>query len=451
MVPSSESLEWQTLRYLGQEGLPLPNDGHPLLLAVSGGVDSTVMAYLMWRLGFSISLAHGNFQLRGEAAEADQAHVEALARSLNVHCHVQRFETRQHAKQAGISLEMAARDLRYNWFRTLMEAQGYAYLATAHHLNDQAETLLLNLTKGTGIKGLTAIQPLNGYTMRPLLFATKDQLIRYAQENQLAWREDESNQYGTHERNHIRHQVIPALKSLNPSFEHTISEDIQHFREIYQVWEQQYRARWEQLANAKGHFLYLSKAGLASLSPVNPYLHAFFSPFGFNKAQIRQVAASMAHQPGALFYAPTYQLEVARHFLILAPNPLPNPHLTFQSPNSEAESHGHALSMRVEHPSKVSLSAPDYVCLDADTLTFPLKLRPWQAGDRFYPLGMKQPKKLSDFFTDNHWARLEKAQALVLETAKGEIAWIAQSRPDDRFKVTHRTQRVLKLHYQQPG
>lgn len=451
MVNVLNSLEQQTLNYLQQEGLPLPDKGYHLLLAASGGVDSTVMTTILGRLGFKISLAHANFQLRGNASDQDQQLVQDQANELHITCHQKAFDTRDYASEKGISLEMAARNLRYAWFRELMQAQGYHYLSTAHHLNDQAETLLLNLTRGTGIKGLTAIQPLKGYTIRPLLFSPKDRLINYAKANNLHWREDESNQQGTHERNQIRHYVIPALKAINPSLEQTIHEDIRHFREIYQVWEQQYQQQWELLCHWKGGFRYLNRAGLTALNPLSPYLFAFFSPFGFNKTQLRQVQEALAHQPGALFYAPDYQLEVARHSLIVAPRELHTKPLTFQAAPSTGYSGGYEFTLLCKKPDSIDLNAPQYAFLDADKIAFPVKLRPWKPGDRFYPLGMTKSKKLSDYFTDEQWPRLEKARALVLETADGQIAWIALSRPDERFKVRSDTRQILAIHYRQVG
>lgn len=448
MVASPKSLEQQTLDYLNREGLPTPDDGYYLLLAVSGGVDSVVMTSVLWQLGFHIALAHGNFQLRGSSADADQQLVEGLADALNLTCYTKVFETREYAQHYKISLEMAARELRYDWFRKLLSKQGYHYLATAHHLNDQAETLLLNLTRGTGIRGLKAIRPLNGSTIRPLLFADKDQLIRYAKDHNLNWREDESNQHGTHERNYIRHQVIPALKTLNPSLEQTIGENIQHFREIDQVWERIYRQAWHHLSQVKGECWFISRAGLAELTPLSPYLFAFLSPFGFNKAQIGQIQEALNHQPGALFYAEQYQVEVARDSLIIGPLPLRPQTLTLNTPQSAGNIGGFQFSLYLTEPHAVDLEAPHYACLDADKVSFPLSLRPWQTGDRFYPLGMQEEKKLSDFFIDEHYPRLVKAQTLIMETGTAHIAWIVDSRLDERFKITSKTEKVLVVYYQ---
>ena len=448
MVASPKNLEQQTLDYLKSEGLPKPEDGYQLLLAVSGGVDSVVMTYVLWQLGFHIALAHGNFQLRGSSADADQQLVKELADTLNLTCYTKAFETREYAQHHKISLEMAARELRYDWFRNLLNEKGYHYLATAHHLNDQAETLLLNLTRGTGIRGLTAIRPLNGSTIRPLLFADKDQLIWYAKDHNLKWREDESNQHGTHERNYIRHQVIPALKILNPSLEQTIGENIQHFREIDQVWKRIYRQEWERLSRVKGKCWFISRAGLDELEPLSAYLFAFLSPFGFNKTQLVQVQEALNHQPGALFYAEQYQVEVARDSVIIGPYPLQPQTLTLNTPPSAGETGGFQFSLGLTEPDAVDLEASHYACFDADKVTFPLSLRPWQTGDRFYPLGMNHEKKLSDFFIDKHYPRLVKAQTLVLETGTGHIAWIVNSRLDQRFKITPHTERVLVVYCQ---
>lgn len=419
-----------------------------LLLAVSGGVDSVVMTHLLWRLGFPIGIAHCNFHLRGASSDKDEALVREMAGSLNVPIYSQHFDTQGYAEQQGISLEMAARELRYAWFHQLLEAHGYQYLATAHHLNDQVETLLLNLTKGTGIKGLTAIQPIKGKTIRPLLFAHKEQLIQYAREYNLQWREDESNVYGTHQRNHIRHQVIPALKALNPSLEHTMADNIQHFRDIYSVWDREQSKQWQRLTQKSGQFWFINRPGLESLGPVHPYLFAFLSPFGFNKTQIAGIAEALDHQPGACFYAGTYQAEVARDYLVIAPYPLAVETLHFAEPSDSGKAGGYYLKLSLTDPANIDLKAPNHVFLDAEKLAFPLKLRPWEHGDRFYPLGMRNSKKLSDFFVDEQWPRLLKAQALVLCTANGTITWLLGSRLDERFKVTNKTKQVLMIYYE---
>lgn len=448
MPAQAATLEEQTIRFLKQEQLPLPDPETHLLLAVSGGVDSTAMTYLLWQLGFSIGIAHCNFQLRGASSDADQQLVSQMADRLDAPLHTRHFETRTYAREHGVSLEMAARELRYAWFNELRQQHAYSYLTTAHHLNDQVETLLLNLTKGTGLKGMTAIQPLNGYTLRPLLFATKQQLIQYATHHGLSWREDETNLHGTHDRNHIRHQVIPALQALNPSLEHTIYANIQHFRGIYTVWEQEQQEQWRQLARKQGNCWFISRPELEVLEPLSPYLFAFLSPFGLNKDQLTRLQQALSHQPGALFYSDAYQVEVARDSLLVAPYPLQAEQQSIPGPDGTYQVNGFRFTLTLTEPQHLDLRAPAYAYLDADKLTFPLLLRPWQAGDRFYPLGMEHPKKLSDFFVDEHWPRLLKAQTLILQTRQGAIAWVVGSRLDERFKVTPGTKQVLAIHFE---
>ncbi len=449
MASSESSLARQTEAFIHSEGLVSSWDDR-LLVAVSGGVDSMVLVSILNRLGFRLAVAHCNFQLRGEASEADSGLVEEWANSQNVPFFRENFEPKAYAAEKGISLQMAARTLRYDWFEKLRKAHGYQWIVTAHHRDDLIETVLINLTRGTGIKGLQGILPKQGQTIRPLLFADKATLMAYAREQNIQWREDISNQSTHYQRNYLRHEVIPRLASFNPAFESKLYESIQHFRDLNAFWESIYRKAWHQLVHEQGIFWYLPLQRLKTLYPLRLYLHAFLYPLGFNPDQLKAIQSGLEKhdQSGKMFFAEHYQLEVGREWMIIGPYPLPEVDYLIDAIPGTHQIGGYEFKIDLlGHKENPDFQAQNAVYLDWDKFeNFP-KFRTWQEGDCFYPLGMKNPKKLSDFFVDKHFARLEKARTLILATKKGQIAWVVGARIDERFKVTENTEKMLGIRY----
>lgn len=442
------------LAFLQQERL-LADSNAPTLLAFSGGIDSVVMAHLFRAAGLPFGLAHCNFQLRGAESDEDAHFAEMQAQEMGVPIHVQLFDTEVYADKRGLSIQVAARQLRYEWFETLRQQYGYARIATGHHQNDTAETVLLNLTRGAGLSGLGGIPQQNGVVIRPLLCLERADIAAYAQANALQWREDSSNLKTDYARNHIRHEVIPPLQQLNPNFIATLAHHAGLLRDTganHAFLMQQY-ATWQ--THPEGLALEISK--MEKLPAPAPALYECLKPYGFSPEQARQLAANLS-QAGFTLTAehpapelPPYCVLVDRQLLLLtqaqtAPEPAPvsigADDLMLRLPQG-----GVLFCM----PGSTAPPYPDgqnTIVVDADLLQFPLQLRPWRAGDRFQPFGMSGHKKLQDFFTDLKQSRFEKKRALILENGDGNIIWVLGHRMDGRFKLTPHTTAAALFRYE---
>ena len=423
----------------------LPARG-PTLLAVSGGIDSVVMSKLFYQAKLAFAVGHCNFGLRGVAADQDEAWVRALAEQYKVDFYTQAFEVPTHACAQGISIQMAARELRYAWFQGLCEAHGFEKVATAHHGNDSLETVLLHLTKGTGLAGLHGILPAQGRYIRPLLFADKAQIRAYAQAEGLAWREDSSNQKDDYQRNLIRHQVVPQLRKINPSLEATFSMTVERLRQAEALFNEQVATLRQQVCRQQGADYYVNVQALQDKPWGLVVLWELLKPFGFSWAALKQ---RLAHAP-----APGTRLEGANHCLyvdrgqwIITPYKAPALPAAYKlaATAQTLAIPPYTLQCTQVPRAKYQLVASQTVAaLDLALLQFPLVVRPWQPGDAFYPLGMQQRKKLSDFLIDNKVPRPLKAQVWVV-TSRGAIVWVIGHRIDDRFKVAARTQQVYEI------
>lgn len=418
-----------------------------MLLAVSGGLDSMVMLDLFVKAGFTVAVAHCNFKLRDADADDDEQFVREKAQALNVPFHTTSFDTKEYAAQQRISIQMAARELRYKWFEDIVESEGYDYVATAHHANDSVETILLNWTKGNTIDAGIPVK--NGKIIRPLLFATRKQLEEYAAQNQVRWREDASNATTDYERNFIRHSVLPLLKELNPALEQTVMRGwdkhaIQHelFEETFRHWQQQFvRHDADKIIIAKQAFEKYSNS--ASL------LWYLIHRLGFHYDTCEKIIEALHGQPGKKFTGVAHELIVDRDAAIVSPI------VPLWDAVSIAQQQTHAsiglwnltIEMISIDEARAELTKPvsPYTAfLDADKISFPLHWRQWQAGDYFFPLGMQQRKKVSDLLVDEKVSLADKSLVTVLESG-GEICWVAGHRIDNRFKLTDQTRHVLKL------
>ncbi|MCG8310431.1 MAG: tRNA lysidine(34) synthetase TilS [Cytophagales bacterium] len=417
-----------------------------ILLAVSGGVDSMVLLDLFNRAKFNFAIAHCNFMLRGSESDSDQKLVEDTAINLIVPFYRKSFETEKHAKSKGISIQMAARHLRRAWFEKLLEEEGYPYIATAHHLNDSIETTLFNLTKGTGISGLKGISPKSECYIRPLMFATRKMIFEYATENNLSWREDRSNQSTRYSRNLIRHKVIPQLKKINPSLEETYSysmEKIAYADRIYREVIDQHKR--ELLEKTSGGFRIDIKK-IASIPDSKIVLFEVLEDFGFNFHQIKNMIISMEGQPGKTFLSHRFRLVIDRRYLYLSTPRFEriSELLIGKETKSVQKAPFEFFFERIDESISEFAGDANIAYMDFDKLEFPLKIRAWEPGDRFHPLGMKHKKKLSDFMIDNKIPLNLKDQVLVLLSGN-HIVWVVGLRIDDRYKITKQTKRVYKI------
>ncbi|MFT5167891.1 MAG: tRNA(Ile)-lysidine synthase [Saprospiraceae bacterium] len=416
--------------------------GDKILLAVSGGKDSVCMSHLFALAGFSFDLAHCNFKLRGEAADGDATFVQNLAQELGVECHIQSFETETFANTEKISIQMAARDLRYEWLEKIRSGNGYQYIATAHHLNDSIETVIYNFAKGCGIRGLHGILPKNGKIIRPLLFAEGAAIEAYIQSNSLVYREDASNASDKYSRNFIRHQIVPKLKELNPSFEKSAEETIQRIREIEFLFKQSIQQYRDLVLKEKGQEIYIDYHKIPKAAAPT-ILYELLKPMGFHGDQIKMMLRP-DHQSGVSFYTLSHVLLIDRDRYIIRKNEIPK-FVERDIPLGEeaVRLNDRTLSFSVldSVPDPIP-KAPSLAVLDFDKLTFPLQLRPWKAGDIFQPFGMQgKHQKVQDFLTNKKLSRFEKEVVHILES-DGEICWVVGMRVDERFRIGEGTDRA---------
>lgn len=411
------------------------------LLAVSAGVDSMAMLHLFSKGGYNFAVAHCNFQLRGSASEEDEKLVKKTCKALNIPFHTTRFHTNNYAAANSLSVQMAARELRYTWFRQLMQQHHYQWLATAHHLNDNLETTLLNFVRGTGISGVRGIPPVNSNIIRPLLAFSKAELVAYATAQRIAWREDASNASEDYDRNFLRYQVIPHLQLLNPALEETFKRSNQRLlgaEAIFLLGLQHLKRTYVREA---GGNLYIDKALLQQTPYPEVVVWELLKTYGFNYSQCRD--AVEAQDTGKQFLSPTHLLLIDRHEWIVAPAPQQQ-HAVVIDKDVAQVAFNH-LELTCTHTSDTTISNnPNTAQLDAGKITFPITWRRWQEGDAFVPLGMTQQKKLSDFFIDKKVPRTDKARATVLE-AGGEILWVVGYRIDNRYKITDNTTQILQF------
>jgi tRNA(Ile)-lysidine synthase len=428
----------------------LVNEGQRVLLAYSGGLDSSVLLHLLVRLHIPVSAAHCNFSLRGEESDLDEAFCEEQCSALQVPFTSRRFGTLLHAQSNGISIQMAARELRYSWFKELMSAHGYPLLATAHHRGDQAETILLHLVDNKSFEALQGIPLRNGQIIRPLLPFGKEELMRYALEKKIRWREDSSNASIDYRRNQVRHEVLPLLKTLNPSIEDTLVR----FGERLQSWNRLAQEETDRLTaglteEKQGVFI-IHTGSIREHPAIDILLWKLLSPYGFTSTQTGDIRTALEHT-GATFNTTGYQLNIDRDRLII--QPVDRQHTdqewVLMETNGRLDTTHFALESALIPRPEGEFSFPkdpNIAWMDGDSITLPLNIGHWQEGDRFHPLGMEHSKKLSDYFIDRKIPLHEKRRNWVIRSA-GQIIWIAGERIDHRFRVKPETKNILILKF----
>ncbi|RTQ44744.1 tRNA lysidine(34) synthetase TilS [Hymenobacter gummosus] len=421
-----------------------------VLVAVSGGLDSVVLLDVLHRLGVPVAVAHCHFGLRAEEADADEEFVRKLAKKYNAPYFAEFFDTKGFAQQEGLSTQMAARVLRYQWFEQLLRTQGLDYVATAHHQRDAAETMLLNLTHGTGLSGLHGIPARLGRVVRPLLGAAKDDLFDYVVEQHLVWREDSSNDSTLYQRNRLRHDVLPVLRELNPALDQTLQSTAERVRGAELLVQHLVDQTAQQARRDEAGATYINIGVLQATPATAVMLHELLRPFHFAWPVTKEIVESFRAVSGKQFDSPTHRLVKDRDQLVITPKNLGG-FGTYQWPEGQAELVVDSLRLTAREHAAEGYPVPkakDVAALDLDKLKFPLTLRRWREGDWFMPIGLKGKKKISDFLIDQKVPLNLKDQVLLLTSADGKVVWVVGMRPDDRFKVTEETQRVLELRRQ---
>lgn len=413
-----------------------------LLLATSGGLDSMVMAHLFHQLDYTIALAHCNFQLRGLESFGDQKFVQEYADANDIPVFITQFDTQAFANDYKLSTQVAARDLRYNWFYELLETEDFDYVLTAHHADDNIETFLINLSRGTGLDGLTGIPAENGSVIRPLLLFSREEITNYAKENKIEWREDSSNASNKYVRNKIRHDLVPLLKELNPHFMSSFQKTQTYLQESAAMVEDASIMVYQQVVRQEEDQMYFNLSQLKRLPNYKSYLYQWLHEFGFSAwDDVYDLADS---QSGKQIFSREFRLLKDRDFLILSPIILEFDQQEYFI-EKDAQDVKIPLNLSFCKVDDISVSSNTAIFVDEDALEFPLVLRKWREGDNFQPLGMDgKTKKLSKFFKDEKFSLFDKQNCWILCSGES-IVWIVGHRQDERFKVNSATKQILKI------
>jgi tRNA(Ile)-lysidine synthase len=425
----------------------LPSTDKRILVATSGGADSMVLLSLMHRVGYKITVAHCNFNLRPGDCDLDQQLVESFCKKLGIECFVESFDTVGYAKSQKISVEMAARDLRYSWFAQLKSELNIDFIAIGHHLNDNIETVLLNMTRGTGLRGLTAMTAVHSDIIRPLLFAEREHIVQYAVANDIPFREDYTNSDNSIPRNRFRNVVIPEFEKINPSFLETMKKNIDVWNDWYQFSIKQLQTIRDKIVsqNNNGVFVRLDKN--MDKSTLNLVLFELLSDMGYSGNRTHEYLKIVDSQVGVYIKTENHYIVRERNGVLITDLDMID---DFQTVSIESIPFygSEKISLTIEHSDIDQTNQyknNSFVeCIDFEKITLPLTIRRWQKGDKFFPIGMNGSKKVSDYLTDIKKKSVEKQQQLVL-TDKSGIIWVIGLRLDKRYAITNQTTKFLIL------
>nr|WP_315203890.1 tRNA lysidine(34) synthetase TilS [uncultured Flavobacterium sp.] len=413
-----------------------------LLLAVSGGLDSMVLLHLFQELKFDIAIAHCNFQLRGMESFGDQKFVQDYAEANGIPVFVTQFDTEAFAKDYKLSTQVAARELRYNWFYELLETEKFDYILTAHHADDNLETFLINFTRGTGLEGLTGIPVQNDKIIRPLLFLTRNEIDDYAKEHGIQWREDSSNASDKYVRNKIRHHLIPILKELNPNFMTSFLKTESYLQQSQSMVEDAASMMYQQVAHEVDDQIHFDLSKLLQLPNYESYLYQWLKEFGFTAWD--DIYDLVKGQSGKQVFASDYRLLKDRDLIILYPIKHTKSSEEFYIAENQTEVNI-PLNLSLCKVSDISIESNRTIFVDADQLIYPLVVRKWKTGDIFMPFGMNgKSKKVSKLFKDEKLSLIEKENTWILSSGN-QIVWVIGIRADHRFRTVNATKNILKI------
>ena len=413
-----------------------------LLVAVSGGMDSMVLVDLFQKLKFDFTLAHCNFQLRGAESDGDENFVAAYAKLNNIACFITKFDTSNYSKENKLSTQVAARNLRYNWFNEILEQEKFDYIVTAHHADDVAETFMINLSRGTGLDGLTGIPSQNGNIIRPMLPFSRKEIENYVLENKLKWREDSSNASDKYLRNKIRHHIIPVFKEINELFLQSFQNTLEHLNQEQSLINDAVQMVYEKVVSEENQQLKINISALLHYKNHKAYLYQWLNKYGFSAWN--DVYNLIEAQSGKQILSEKYILLKDRDFLILSKKEKTN----FEEIviHSITEKPNFPLKLTLCNQSDISNQLKNVIFVDENKIQFPLTIRKWKEGDYFYPFGMQGKKKVSKFFKDEKFTLFQKQDTWILES-NNQIVWIIGYRADERFKTENTTQTIIQITY----
>ncbi len=425
-----------------------------LLLAVSGGADSVVLCELCKQSGYEFSIAHCNFNLRGEESLRDENFVKALGESYGVTTFIKNFDTVLLAKEYKTSIEETARNLRYQWFEELMTENTdniqknivRKLILTAHHADDNIETVMMNFFRGTGIKGLRGILPKQGKIIRPLLFAGRKDIELFASENNITFVTDSSNNQSDYTRNYFRNELIPSIEKVFPETKKNLLQNINRFIDIEFIYEESIAAIKQKLVEKNAAEMHISIMKLAKTKPMHTVIYEIIKDYGFVAAQVSELKKLMSSTSGKYILSPTHRILNNRKWLIITPLQHDESNFYLLEENLIPQQISFAAGqINIDRSADASLTTDtNTAVIDTNKITFPLLLRKWKQGDYFYPLGMQKKKKLSRFFIDQKLSLPQKENCWVVESDK-KIIWIVGMRIDDRFKITAATIKRIRI------
>jgi tRNA(Ile)-lysidine synthase len=417
-----------------------------LLIAVSGGADSTVLCELCKQAGYDFAIVHCNFKLRGEESDRDENFVRQLAEKYQVRIFVKEFDTNAIAKEQKTSIEETARNIRYDWFAALLEENNVDWLLTAHHADDNIETVMMNFFRGTGIKGMRGILPRQKNIVRPLLFARRQEIEKYATQNNIAFVTDSTNAESDYTRNYFRNELIPAIEKIYPETASNVLKNINRFLDVEEIYNESIYASKDKLLEKHGNEIHIPVLKLAKTKPLHTVIYEIIAEYNFTASQVNEVEKLLSSESGKYIASATHRILRNRKWLIISPlNTVDNvSNYVIEKDETSIFFAGGRLDINTLAKPESLVTTADTAFIDATHLKYPLLLRKWKQGDYFYPLGMDKKKKLSRFFIDIKLSLTEKENVWVLESDK-KIIWIVGLRIDDRFKITDQTKYILRL------